>query len=162
VEIRPAVPDDLDAVSAIYAREALEGTATFDLEPRPREQWEEKLADAERGDHFLVAVVDGAVVAYATSGPYRPKPAYGRTRETTVYVSPDVQGRGVGRWLYDELLVRCRADGIHLVVAAVALPNPGSVALHRTCGFEEVGTMREVGHKHGRWIDVLWLQQVLA
>ena len=50
---------------------------------------------------------------------------------------------------------------MHLVLAAVALPNPASLALHRACGFEEVGTMREVGHKHGRWIDVTWLQKKL-
>ena len=149
-------------MAAIYAREALEGTATFDLEPRPREQWEERLAARGTGDHFLVAVVDDHVVGYATSGPYRPKPAYRHTREATVYVAPDAQGHGVGRSLYDALLARCRSDGVHLVVAAVALPNPGSLALHRACGFEEVGTMREVGHKHGRWIDVLWLQRLLA
>ena len=161
MEIRPAVPDDLDAVAAIYAREAREGTATFDVEPRSREQWLQRLDATEPGDHFLVAVIDGEVVGYATSGPYRPKPAYRHTRETTIYVAPSAQGRRVGRGLYDELLARCRADGVHLVVAAVALPNPGSLALHRACGFEEVGTMREVGRKLGRWIDVRWLQRLL-
>ena len=162
MEIRDASAADLDQVTAIYGREALEGTATFDVEPRPREQWEQRLAGSEPGDHFLVAVLGGEVVGYATSGPYRPKPAYRHTRETTVYVAPSAQGRGVGRGLYDELLARCRADGVHLLVAAIALPNPGSLALHRACGFEEVGTMRDVGRKLGRWIDVLWLQRLLA
>jgi L-amino acid N-acyltransferase YncA len=158
MDIRRALPADLPAVSAIYAREALEGHATFDVEPRPPALWEEKLAGE---DHFLVAEHGGEVVGYATSGPYRPKPAYGRTRESTVYVAPGHQGLGTGRALYDALLAQLADDGVHLVVAAVALPNPASLALHRACGFEEVGVMREVGRKHDRWIDVMWLQRVL-
>ena len=159
MQIRPARAADLPAVSAIYARVAREGHATFDHEPRPLDVWEEKLAD---DDHFLVAEHDGAVVGYATSSRFRPKPAYLHTRESTVYVAPGHQGLGTGRALYDALLALLVDDGVHLVVAAVALPNPASLALHAACGFEEVGTMREVGRKHDRWIDVTWLQKVLA
>jgi phosphinothricin acetyltransferase len=159
MDIRRALPADLPAIAAIYAREALEGHATFDLEPRPMELWEARLGDDR--EHFLVADGDGTVIGYATSSPFRPKPAYAHTRETTVYVAPGGQGRGTGRALYDALLALLADDGVHLVVAAVALPNAGSLALHRACGFEEVGVMREVGRKHGRWIDVAWLQKVL-
>ena len=63
--------------------------------------------------------------------------------------------------MYDALLGRLVDDGMHLALAAVALPNPASIALHRACGFEEVGRMREVGRKMDRWVDVLWLQKVL-
>jgi phosphinothricin acetyltransferase len=160
MDIRRALPADLPAVAAIYGREAREGHATFDLEPRPMGAWEAMVHD--HGEHFLVAVDDGSVTGYATSSPFRPKPAYARTRETTVYVAPGQQGRGAGRALYDTLLHRLAGDGIHLVVAAIALPNPGSLALHRACGFEEVGVMREVGRKHGRWVDIAWLQKVLG
>lgn len=159
VDIRRALPADLPAVAAIYEREAREGHATFDVEGRPLQAWQERLAS---GEHFLVADHDGVVVGYATSGAYRPKPAYGHTRESTVYVAPGHQGLGVGRALYDDLLARLAADGVHAVVAGVALPNPGSLALHRACGFEQVGTMREVGRKHGRWIDLVWLQRLLG
>ncbi|GAA1931202.1 GNAT family N-acetyltransferase [Nocardioides hwasunensis] len=158
MDIRRADAADLPAVHAIYAREALGGHATFDHEPRPMALWEEKLGGE---DHFLVAEHEGQVVGYATSGSFRPKPAYRHTRESTVYVAPGHQGLGTGRRLYDALLARLTDDGVHLVVAAVALPNPASLALHRACGFEEVGTMREVGHKLDRWIDVTWLQKVL-
>jgi phosphinothricin acetyltransferase len=161
MQIREAAEADLPAVAAIYGREAREGHATFDVEPRSPEAWRERWQLSDPGDHFLVAVEDDEVVGYATSGPFRPKPAYRHTRETTIYVAPAGQGRGTGRALYDELAGRCRADGVHLLVAAVALPNPASLALHRACGFEVVGTMREVGRKHDRWIDVTWLQRVL-
>jgi phosphinothricin acetyltransferase len=160
--IRPATREDLPAVAAVYDHEVASGVATFDLEPRPLAEWEERLASTAAGDHLLVAELDGAVVGYASSGPYRPKAGYRHTRETTVYLSPAAQGRGLGRQLYDDLLRRLVDDGVHLALAAVALPNPASLALHRACGFEEVGVMREVGHKHDRWIDVLWLQRLLG
>ena len=159
MDIRRALPADLPAVAEIYGREARDGHATFDLEPRTMDSWREKLA-AEAG-HFLVAEHEGEVIGYASSAPFRPKPAYCHTRETGVYVAPDHQGLGTGRALYGDLLARLADDGVHLVVAAVALPNSASLALHRSCGFEEVGTMREVGRKHDRWIDVTWLQRVL-
>ncbi len=161
MDIRRALPADLPAVAGIYGREAREGHATFDLEPRAMQLWEERLAADGSGEHFLVAEHEGEVAGYATSAPFRPKPAYLHTRESTVYVAPGHQGRGTGRALYDDLLGRLLADGVHLVVAAVALPNPGSLALHRACGFVEVGTMTQVGHKFDRWIDVTWLQRVL-
>jgi phosphinothricin acetyltransferase len=161
MDIRRAVPADLPAVAEIYGREAREGHATFDLEPRPVEMWEEKLAASGPGEHFLVAEHEGVVVGYASSTPFRPKPAYVHTRETGVYVAPGHQGLGTGRALYDALLALLTHDGVHLVVAGVALPNPASLALHLACGFEEVGTMRGAGRKFDRWIDLTWLQKVL-
>ena len=82
--------------------------------------------------------------------------------EASIYVAPAGQGRGLGRRLYAALLAELETRDMHLVLAAVALPNPASIALHRACGFEEIGTMREVGHKHDRWIDVTWLQRALG
>jgi phosphinothricin acetyltransferase len=161
MDIRRALPADLPAVAEIYAREAREGHATFDHDPRPMGFWEQKLAASGPGEHFLVAEHDGAVIGYATSGPFRPKPAYRHTRESTVYVAPGHQGLGTGRALYDALLALMSADGVRAVVAGVALPNPASLALHQACGFEEVGTMRQVGRKFDRWIDLTWLQKVL-
>ena len=160
VHIRGATTADLPAIAEIYAREARGGHATFDHEPRPMALWEEKLATT--GDHFLVAEHEGAVIGYASSAPFRAKPAYVHTRETGVYVAPGHQGLGTGRALYDSLLALLAGDGVHLVVAAVALPNDASLALHRACGFEEVGTMREVGRKMDRWIDMTWLQKQLG
>lgn len=156
--IRPPGPDDLPAVSAIYNREVDEGVATFDTEHRPASHWQTLLSD---GEPFVVAADDTGVHGYASAFPYRPKLGYRFTRETSLYVAPSAQGQGLGRRLYGALLADLEACGMHLVLAAVALPNPASLALHRSLGFDEVGTMREVGHKHDRWIDVTWLQKRL-
>ena len=79
------------------------------------------------------------VLGYASSAPYRPRPAYAHTREASVYLTDGARGRGCGRLLYDALLTALRADGVHLVVAVIALPNDASVALHRAFGFTSVG-----------------------
>jgi phosphinothricin acetyltransferase len=161
MEIRDAAPADLEAVAAIYAREVAEGVATFDTEPRTPASWA-YLLEPTPGHHLLVADEGGSVVAWASSSPYRPKHGYRLTRETTVYAAPPAQGRGVGRALYDTLLARLSADGMHLALAGVAQPNPASDGLHRACGFEPVGVMREVGYKQDRFIDVRWWQKLLT
>jgi L-amino acid N-acyltransferase YncA len=160
MQIRSAQDADLDAVAAVYAHEVRTGISTFDLDPPPRAYWESRLASTEPGDHLLVADAGGEVRGYAYSAAYRPRPAYARTREISVYLAADARGRGLGRLLYDALLPRLRDDGVHTAVALIALPNDASLALHRACGFAQVGVLREVGRKFDTWIDTAWLQLV--
>jgi L-amino acid N-acyltransferase YncA len=162
VEVRPATGDDLPAIKAIYDVQVREGIATFDVEPPPLSYWEQRLTSTEPGDRLLVADGDdGGVLGYAYSSSYRPRPAYRNTRETSIYLAPAAQGRGIGRRLYGELLAGLRSDGMHLALAVVAVPNPASQALHRACGFTQTGVLHEVGHKFGRWIDTEWWELLL-
>jgi phosphinothricin acetyltransferase len=158
--IRPAAEGDVPAIAAIYDEQVRTGISTFDLEPPGVDYWQHRIQSTEPGDHFLVAD-DGGVAGFAYSSSYRPRPGYRLTRETSVYLSAQARGQGLGRRLYDDLLPRVRADGVHVLLALVALPNPASVALHESCGFQHLGTMREVGSKFGRWIDTAWYQRVL-
>ncbi|CAN5624894.1 GNAT family N-acetyltransferase [soil metagenome] len=159
VHVRPAISADLPTIKAIYDDQVRTGISTFDVEPPPLSRWEERLADA---DHLLVAEDDGAVLGYAFSSTYRPRPAYDRTRECSVYISTEARGRGLARTLYDELLARLRADRVHTALAVIARPNPGSEALHSACGFTLVGVLPEVGRKFDRWIDTGFWALVLA
>jgi phosphinothricin acetyltransferase len=156
--VRAATEADVAGIAAIYDEQVATGISTFDLEPPPASYWLHRLTGDEPGDHFLVADDGGVVAGFAYSGSYRPRPGYRLTRETSVYLDPAFRGRGLGRRLYDDLLPRVRADGMHVAVALVALPNPASVALHESCGFEHLGTMCEVGRKFDRWIDTAWYQ----
>lgn len=165
--IEAAKPVHVAGVARLYAREAQEGFATFDVEGLPEPVWEQRRCSTSPGDALLVALdtddgTDSAVVGFAWSHAYRPKPAYASTRETTVYVEPAASGRGVGGALYAALLERVSAAGVHLVVAGIAEPNPASTRMHQRAGFTEVGTMREVGHKLGHYRDVTWWQRRLA
>lgn len=161
VLVRPALAADLPAIAEVYDHQVRSGVATFDLEPQGTAYWEQRLAGLGPGDHLLVAEEDAVVLGYAASSAYRPRPAYARTREVSVHLADAARGRGVGSALYDDLLARLRGDGVHTVLAVVALPNPASRALHRRCGFEPAGVLREVGFKHGRWIDTELWQLVL-
>ena len=157
VHVRPVAEPDLPALAAIYDEEVRHGISTFATEPPGIDHWRPRLRLDRPGDHLLVAERDGTVVGYAFSGDYRPRTGYRHTRETSIYLAREARGAGVGRALYDELLPLLRADGIRLVVAVIALPNPGSQGLHRACGFERAGVLHDVGRKFDRWIDTeLW------
>ena len=160
-EIRSATAQDLAGMARIYNDAVDHSVATFDVEHRPDDHYAERLASTRSGDHVLVAVdATGAVLGYAFSGTYRPRAAYDGTREVSVYLADGARGQGLGRRLYDELLARVDVDGVHTCVAVIAQPNPASEALHRACGFEPVGTLREVGHKFGAWVDTAFWQRL--
>ncbi|MGH3412735.1 MAG: GNAT family N-acetyltransferase [Marmoricola sp.] len=154
--VSPATHVDLGSIAAIYDHEVTHSIATFDTEPQGAMPWRERL-DAGPGNHLLVARHDARVVGFAYSGPFRSRPAYRHTRETSVYLAAGARGHGLGRSLYADLLDRLDADGIHRVLAVIALPNDASRALHVACGFTRCALLTEVGRKFGRWVDVsLW------
>jgi L-amino acid N-acyltransferase YncA len=148
-------------MAVIYDEQVATSVATFDLEPRGAAYLGEKLAGAGGGDIVIVAREEGRVSGYAFSGPFRPRPAYAGTKEVSVYLAPSARGRGLGRALYAELLRRLdEQPEVHTQVAVIALPNDASVALHRAMGFQEVGVLREVGHKFGQYVDTAWYQRM--
>ncbi len=150
-EIREAAEQDLSAVASIYDAAVLSTYASFDLEPQGVPTWRARLLS---GDPLLVAVELGEVVGFAYASAFRPRPGYRATMESSVYVRPDGHGRGVGRLLYDALLAQLDERDVHRTTAVIALPNDPSITLHERTGFRHVGTLSEVGHKFGRWIDV--------
>jgi phosphinothricin acetyltransferase len=156
--VRDATDADLPAVAEIYAYETAHSYSTFETEERPVQAWAHKL----HGHYpFLVAEDDGTVLGYAYASEFRDRPAYHRTVETSVYIHRDARGRRLGSLLYDALLARLVADGFHTALALIALPNDPSVRLHERAGCELVGTMREVGDKQDRMIDVGVYQRML-
>lgn len=156
-------PDHLAAIGEIYAHHVRTGVATFEVTPPDEAEWNRRYqAVAEKGLPFLTATLDGRVAGYAYCAPWKPRCAYASTVEDSIYVAPDAVGRGVGGSLLDELLDRCTAIGIREVIAVVADADAsGSLALHRNRGFVDAGRLRQVGFKHGRWLDTLLLQRSL-
>jgi L-amino acid N-acyltransferase YncA len=162
--IRPAGADDMPAVAAIFTPYVLDTVITFELQPLSVEDWHEKQRDLEAlGWPFLVAIVDEELIGYAYVTPWRSKPAYRHTVENTIYLAPEHTGQGYGRYLLEELLTRARDADARQVIAVIAdTGSPASVALHRRAGFENVGRLRDVGYKHGQWIDTVLMQSSLA
>jgi len=162
--IRPAAPEDLDGVAAIFGHYVRTSVVTFEVTPPTVEYWRRVRDELDqRGLPFLVCECAGQVAGYAYATPWRAKPAYRHTVESTIYLAPDHTGRGIGRLLLGALLQSCTSAGVEQVIAVVAdSGNPASASLHRACGFTEAGRLRNVGRKHGRLIDTLLFQRDLA
>ena len=105
---------------------------------------------------------DGSVVGYSTFGDFRHWPGYRRTVEHSVYVRADMRGRGVGAALVKPLFGFAADLGKHVMVAGIDAANPASIRLHERLGFERAGFLREVGTKFGCWLDLVFMQLLLA
>lgn len=153
--IRPAVDADLDAILEIHnhaIRELLSIWTEQEVDRADRERW---LAAHEAAGHpVLVAENNGAVAGYAAYGPWREKTGYRFTVENSVYVAQGFQRQGIARLLMVELIAIARAQGIHVMIAAIEAGNTASIALHEQLGFEPPVVVREVGIKFDRWLDL--------
>lgn len=162
--IRPCELEDMAAVHAIYEEQVLRGSASFEeIAPSVDTLTERREAIASIGFPYLVAVIDGAVVGYAYAGRYRTRSAYRHTAENSVYVHERFRGCGVGKALLLDIIKACERIGLRELVGIVGdSGNVGSVRLHESCGFEIVGTLKNVGYKHERWLDTVILQKTLT
>lgn len=161
--MRDATPDDLPAVAAIYTHYVLRTIITFNTEVRTPAEWRQRYDDTIAGGPYdlLVATVDGQVAGYVETQAFRPKPAYFRSVELSVYVSPDATGHGLGGALFRALLSRLERTEFHRAYSVIALPNDGSVAFHERYGFVHRGTLTESGYKFGRYLDVAFYERSL-
>lgn len=159
--IEPATEADLPGLNDLYNHYVLTSHVTFDVEPTGidwRRRWLKEHADP-RHRVFVALTDEGDVTAFASSGPYRPKAAYGTTVETSIYVSATHIGHGIGNALYKVLFDTLDREDVHRALAAIAQPNPVSVNLHQRFGFYRVGHLSEVGKKFGRRWDVDWYER---
>lgn len=160
VLIRRARADDASAIAGIYGPYVAATRISFE-EAAP--DADEMAARMQSPLHpWLVADEDGQVLGYASSSPYHRRPAYRWTVETSVYVAQQAHGRGLGRALLSALIDLLTEQGFVTAIAAIALPNPVSVALHERLGFVPAGTYRGVGFKLEQWTDVSLWQRDLA
>ena len=160
--VRRVVLADAEEIAAIYAHHVLHGTATFDTEPPTAEFWMGKIGELdERGWPFLVAEVDGHVAGYAYATQFRNRAAYARTCENSIYVSPDMTGRGIGTTLIATLAEAAAGRGFRQMIAVIGGGESASVALHAKAGFRHAGRMERVGEKFGRLLDTVYMQRSL-
>jgi len=164
IHIRDSCDDDVQVIASIYAHYVLHGTASFETEAPSVEEIKRRRNELVRRDYpYIVAEDSSGVVGYAYAGPYRPRPAYRDTVENSIYLRHDTIGRGIGRLLLNALIEMCeRRDYRQLIAVVGDSANTASVHLHERAGFRSVGTLRSVGFKHGRWLDMVLLQRPLA
>ena len=160
MKLRSAQITDAAGINAIYNHYIRETPITFDLVPWDLAQRQAWIEEHAGGRHqVLIAVEDDTIVGYSSSGPWRPKAAYERCVETSIYLAPDHVGRGFGRALYSALFAALEGHDIHRFLAGVTMPNAASVALHEAFGFVRVGYFTEQGYKFDRYWDVAWFER---
>lgn len=162
--LRPATPDDLPAITAIYKHAVLHGTATFEIDPPSLAEMTERFKNLQTGGFpYLVCEADGEVAGYAYAGAYRPRPAYRFTVENSIYFAEWAQRRGYGLPLLERLITECERQGARQMIAVIGdSANAGSIAVHRKAGFAMIGTHPNVGFKFGRWLDTVMMQRALG
>ncbi len=164
VLLRPSVDGDLNAFTAIYRHHVLHGTASFEIEPPDEAEMTRRRADVlAKGLPWISAAADGQVLGYAYANNFRPRPAYRFTVENSIYIDDAARGQGLGRLLLAELIAGCGAVGARQMLAVIGdSANAASIGLHRALGFEDCGLLKSVGHKFGRWRDVVLMQRALG
>ena len=165
MRVRDAGLGDLPAITAIYAHHVLTGTGTFEEDPPPEPEMAARMARVQgQGCAWLVAEdEDGQILGYGYFSQYRDRSAYRYTAEDSVYVRNDIRGQGVGKALVAELIARAEARGFRQMIAVIGdSENVGSIGLHLSLGFRQVGVLKAAGMKFGRWVDVVQMQRPLG
>ena len=163
--VREAVESDLLAILAIYNEVIATSTAVYTLEPstiEDRRMWFSSRCAS--GFPVLVATnsVSNEILGFASFGDWRGAwPGYRYTVEHTVHVRHDVRGQGVGSTLVEALFPRALALSKHVMIGGIDAANEASIRFHERLGFQRVGYFREVGHKFGRWLDLVFMQRFL-
>ena len=164
-EIRDATKADLIGVLAIYNEVIRTSSAVYTEQEATLDDREAWLAQRTGLGYPVLVAVDpgeGTVLGYSTFGDFRPWPGYRHTVEHSVYIRADARGQGLGKLLIEPLFERAAVLGKHTMIAGIDAANPASLRLHERLGFERAGTLREVGTKVGRWLDLVFMQRFLA
>lgn len=158
--VRPATLADLPAITEIYNEAIHKTTATFDTEPKTPEEQMVWFADHGPKYPILVAGENGIVVGWASLSKWSDRCAYSDTAEISLYVHEDHQGKGIGRKLLEAIVAEGQKAGLHTIIARIAEASEASIHLHKSVGFERIGTMKEVGRKFGKLLDVYLMQRI--
>jgi phosphinothricin acetyltransferase len=161
LRIRLAHENDLPAVLEIYNHYIRTSTCTFQVDPETEADRRAWFRDRGEKHPVTVAELAGEVIGWGSLSIWNKRAAYASTVEASVYVRADVQRRGVGRAILQDLLERARQCGHRTVIGGACTEQTASIALQESLGFERVGCFREVGHKFGRWLDVVYFQYIL-
>lgn len=162
--LRDVTAADVPDIAAIYAHHVLAGTGTFEEIPPSVEEMQARHASSLAAGYAWIAATDETgVVGFGYYGPFRARTAYRWIVEDSVYVREDVRGQGVGKALVGALVDRAEAAGFRQMLALIGdSENVGSIGAHASLGFVRAGTLRAVGLKLGRWLDVVIMQRSLG
>lgn len=158
VTIRLATVDDAETICQIYAPIVRDTHISFEQDIPPTREIAKRISKTMQQYPWLICCINREITGYAYASAFRARRAYQWTAETTVYVHPAYQRRGIARGLYESLMAILRAQGYCNVVGVIALPNSGSIRVHESVGFRRIGILENIGYKAGDWRDTGWWQ----
>lgn len=152
--IRTVAQEDAAAITAIYNYFIRETTITFELLELETTTMAERIHKISSRFPYLVAVDNNKLLGYAYANTWKTREAYNQTVETSIYLAPEEQRKGVGTVLYKQLLKELKHKNFQLAIGGITLPNESSIKLHENLGFTYVGKFTRVGYKFNKWLDV--------
>lgn len=160
LQIRPASEFDIAAITDIYNDAILNTTATFDTETKLMEERMIWFRNHDKNHPVIVAEIKGDVIGWASLSKWSDRCAYDSTAEVSVYVHKDFRDQGIGKRLLEVITLEGEEKGLHTLISRITEGNEKSIYLHERLGFSHIGTMKEVGKKFGKLLDVHMLQKV--
>lgn len=158
--IRKAFLADAQAITDIYNEAILNTVATFDTELKTVKDRIEWLDEHNDNYPVLIAEIDGTVVGWASLSKWSNRCAYDGTVEISIYFNPAYHGKGYGDLMMQAILNAGKEAKLHTVIARISDGNDVSIYLHQKHQFTHVGTLKQVGYKFNRFIDVHMMQLV--
>lgn len=160
--IRPVKDHDASNIMNIYNHYITESTISFETVPLTLEQMQTRITDiAAKYPYFVSVSEEGILNGYCYAHAWKERAAYGKTLETTVYISEEYKNQGIGFDLMTRLIDRCREEGYRTLIACITANNTKSINFHKRLGFKQVSHFEKVGHKNGEELDVIDMQLVL-
>ncbi len=162
LEIRPADLCDLEAITEIYNQAILHTTATFDIVPKTCAEQREWFEAHQDYFPILVGVIEGEIIGWTCLSKWSDRCGYASTAEISVYIHEKYRNKGCGRQLINTLIEMGRKSGLHTIIARLSNENQASLHLFEQLGFQYSGTIKEVGQKFGKLLDVIIMQLIFS
>lgn len=164
ISIRQATPSDAEGIRGIYSHYVTDTAVSFEFEVPSEEEFRRRIVNTLKKYPYLVAESKGKIVGYAYASEFKGRPAYAPSVETTVYIDPEYQRKGIGRAFYENLERMLRWQNVRLMCACIAYNeeedehlNHDSIRFHESIGFSEVGRFESCAYKFGRWYGIVWM-----
>lgn len=161
-EIRPATKHDLPSILEIFNHAILHSTAVYSYEPYTPDQMEAWF-DEKQAHHFpvFVSTLENQVTGFVTYGTFRLRPAYKYSMEHSIYVHPNYRQQGIAKMLMKQIIETAIEADLHTLIGGIDAENTISIHFHNDFGFKEVGNLKQVGYKFGKWLDLVFMQLIL-
>ncbi len=162
VSVRFAKIEDAAHLAAIYAPYVKNTPITFEYNIPDLAEFENRILKISASYPYLVAYRQNEILGYTYASPFKGRAAYDWSVETSIYVTQNARGSGIGSLLYEKLEEALKKQNICSLYAGITHPNPESIAFHQKCGYVTAAHLHKAGFKFGAWHDIIWMEKFIS